>query len=195
MAVYGLDGGFILGASNGAAMPHKYIFIMVMFYKAVQSSLPNKEGKKLFYPSLVKVNNVVTTQDLAEKIAYSSSMTEGDVHGVIRNLMVAMRQELLNSQTVKLDGLGSFTFRACAKGKGVETAEEVDPSQIKLLRCHFTPEGKRNGSGGTTRAMTTGIKYQRADGLSGVTTDDLEIDGGGGGNGGNTGGAGTDELG
>lgn len=170
---------------------------MVMFYKAVQSNLKTKAGKNLFYPSLVKINNVVTTQDLAEKIAYSSSMTEGDVHGVIRNLLEVMRTELLNSQTVKLDGLGSFTLRACARGKGVETAEEVSPTQIKYLRCQFTAEGKRNGSGATTRALLNGVKYQRADGLSGVTVDDIEIDGNSGSGSGNGGGGsdtGTGEL-
>ena len=55
---------------------------------------------------------VVSTQQLAEMIAEKSSLTPGDVHNVVRNLMTAMRSALLDSKTVRLDGLGTFTMKA-----------------------------------------------------------------------------------
>lgn len=49
-----------------------------------------------------------------------SSLTPGDVQNVIRNLMSTMRMHLLNSRTVRLNGLGTFTMKARTRGKGTE---------------------------------------------------------------------------
>ena len=85
---------------------------MPLFYYARQSSLATKEGAKLWHLSLKKVGRAVDAQQLAEVIAEKSSLTPGDVHNVIRNLMTVMRSQLLNSRTVRLDGLGTFTMKA-----------------------------------------------------------------------------------
>lgn len=92
---------------------------MPLFYYARQSSLATKEGAKLWHLSLKKVGRAVDAQQLAEVIAEKSSLTPGDVHNVIRNLMTVMRSQLLNSRTVRLDGLGTFTMKARTRGKGV----------------------------------------------------------------------------
>ena len=72
---------------------------MPLFYYARQSSLATKEGAKLWHLSLKKVGRAVDAQQLAEVIAEKSSLTPGDVHNVIRNLMTVMRSQLLNSRT------------------------------------------------------------------------------------------------
>lgn len=82
----------------------------MLIYKAVQSNLASKDNKKKWHPCLIKMGNVVDTQMIGETIAERSSLTAGDVHNVIRNLMAVMREQLLNSRTVKLEGLGSFTL-------------------------------------------------------------------------------------
>lgn len=69
---------------------------MPLFYYARQSSLATKEGAKLWHLSLKKVGRAVDAQQLAEVIAEKSSLTPGDVHNVIRNLMTVMRSQLLN---------------------------------------------------------------------------------------------------
>jgi len=97
---------------------------MPLFYRARQSQLKTKEGKKQWHLTLVKVGKMVTSQQLAEVIAEKSSLTPGDVHNVIRNLMTAMRKELLNSRSVRLEGLGTFTMKACTQGHGVDQEEE-----------------------------------------------------------------------
>lgn len=58
------------------------------------------------------------TQMIGETIAERSSLTAGDVHNVIRNLMAVMREQLLNSRTVKLEGLGTFTMVCQSRCKG-----------------------------------------------------------------------------
>lgn len=102
---------------------------MALFYKAVKSTMATKSGDKKWHLNLVKVGKVVSTQQLAEMIAEKSSLTPGDVHNVVRNLMTAMRSALLDSKTVRLDGLGTFTMKARTRGRGVDKEEEVNPNQ------------------------------------------------------------------
>lgn len=93
----------------------------------------------MWHLNLVKAGGTVATQQLAEVIAEKSSLTAGDVQNVVRNLMSVMREYLLNSRSVRLDGLGTFTMKACTRGKGVESADKVSPNQITALKCRFTP--------------------------------------------------------
>ena len=67
---------------------------MPLIYKPYQATLANKEGQKLYYPRLVKFGKMVNTQKMAELIAEKASLTAGDVHNVIRNLMSVMREQL-----------------------------------------------------------------------------------------------------
>lgn len=134
---------------------------MTLFYKALQSSLAAKDGKKKYHPRLVKMKKVVTTQKIGELIAEKSSLTPGDVHNVIRNLMTVMREQLMNSRSVKLDGLGTFTVIATSSGRGVDTAAEVNPSQINYLKIQFTASANRASGVGVTRAMFSEVDYER----------------------------------
>ena len=159
---------------------------MPLFYYARQSSLATKEGAKLWHLSLKKVGRAVDAQQLAEVIAEKSSLTPGDVHNVIRNLMTVMRSQLLNSRTVRLDGLGTFTMKARTRGKGTEKAEDVNPNQVTALRCQFTPEYTRDAGGNITRALIQGASYIHVNQLTKAL---------GAGGGGNTGGSGDDKPG
>lgn len=132
---------------------------MALIYKSVKSNLPTKEGQKLYYPRLIKAGKIVNTQKLGELIAEKASLTPGDVHNVVRNLLSVMREQLLNSRTVRLDGLGTFTMIAQAKGRGVEKPEDVSSSQIVRLRCRFTPEYTRASGSTATRALLDGVEY------------------------------------
>ena len=133
---------------------------MPLFYYARQSQL------------------AVDTQSLAESIAEKSSLTPGDVQNVIRNLMSTMRMHLLNSRTVRLNGLGTFTMKARTRGKGTEKAEDVNPNQVTALRCQFTPEYTRPAAIGTTRALIQGVEFEK---WKGTTADDNSSGNGNGG--------------
>ena len=153
---------------------------MPLFYKAVQSPIANKTGAKLWHLNLVKAGGTVATQQLAEVIAEKSSLTAGDVQNVVRNLMSVMREYLLNSRSVRLDGLGTFTMKACTRGKGVESADKVSPNQITSLKCRFTPEYTRPAAIGTTRALTQGVQFLHADLLKNDTSEEGPSGGGSG---------------
>ncbi len=116
----------------------------MLIYKAVQSISHRRTKKKKWHPCLIKMGNVVDTQMIGETIAERSSLTAGDVHNVIRNLMAVMREQLLNSRTVKLEGLGTFTMVCQSRCKGVDAEADVSPAQITGLRCQFTPEYTRD---------------------------------------------------
>ena len=153
---------------------------MPLFYKAVQSPIANKAGAKLWHLNLVKAGGTVATQQLAEVIAEKSSLTAGDVQNVVRNLMSVMREYLFNSRSVRLDGLGTFTMKACTRGKGVESADKVSPNQITALKCRFTPEYTRPAAIGTTRALTQGVQFLHADLLKNDTSEEGPSGGGSG---------------
>ena len=131
---------------------------MPLIYKPYQANITNNAGQKLYSPRLVKFSKMVNTQKMAELIAEKASLTPGDVHNVLRNLMSVMREQLLNSRTVRLEGLGTFTMIATAGGKGVVLESKVSSSQIVSLRCQFTPEYTRS-AGNTTRALTAGVEF------------------------------------
>lgn len=143
---------------------------MPLFYRPVQSPIANKDGVKRWHLNLVKVGKTVNTQQLAESIAEKSSLTPGDVQNVVRNLMSTMRAELLNSRTVRLEGFGTFTMKVRTSGKGVDTPDKVNPNQITVLRCQFTPEYFRPAAIGTTRALIQGVQFAHADLLKNLST-------------------------
>ncbi|MCS2340615.1 DegT/DnrJ/EryC1/StrS family aminotransferase [Bacteroides uniformis] len=94
---------------------------------------------------------------------------------------VHLRSQLLNSRTVRLDGLGTFTMKARTRGKGVAKSEDVNPNQVTALRCQFTPEYTRPAAIGTTRALLQGVEFEK---WTGVVTDGKDDAGDGGNSGG-----------
>ena len=126
-------------------------------------------------------------------VAEKCSATPGDVHNVIRNLVSVMRLQLLNSRTVRLDGLGTFTVMARTRGKGVDNEKDVTPNQVTSLHFMFTPEYTRPAALGTTRALWQGVEFEKWTGKD--TAGDDDSGNGGGGNSGGEGGLGEDPLG
>lgn len=133
---------------------------MAMNYRAIQSLFKTKEGKQLWYPTLVK-GGTVDSEYIAGRIAEKSSLTRGDVYNVVDALVGEMNNNLMNGLSVRLNGLGTFTAIAKAGGNGVENPEDVNSSQIKSLRIQFTPTGKRTPMNGITRAMFKDVVFQR----------------------------------
>jgi predicted histone-like DNA-binding protein len=134
---------------------------MPLFYKSVQSAVKSKDGSKKWHPKLIKVGKAVSTQKLSHLIAEKSSLTPGDVYNVIYNLMSVVRDQLMESHSVKLDGLGTFTVIATSRGNGADTADEVNPLQINNLRIRFTPIYSRIYGEGIVKPMFHGVKFER----------------------------------
>lgn len=157
---------------------------MPVLFESFQSVLENKNGKKLFYPRVVRTGNVNISQ-IAKEIAAYSSLSAGDVKNTIENLITVMSQHLQSSENVTLDGLGTFRMVMVSKGKGVETAEEVSAAQASLT-VRFQPSFTRNVDHSlATRSMVTGVKcvrFERGEAaVSGGDDDGKKEEGGGGG--------------
>lgn len=129
----------------------------MLLYKPVQANVESADGKKKWHPHLVK-RGTVDVMKIAVEIAERSSLTPGDVYNVIQNLFSSMHDHLLNSETVKLEGLGRFTVKAHSEGNGVDSPQEVSHKQIKYLSIQFSPTRKRV-FGSYIMPMLSGAKY------------------------------------
>ena len=159
---------------------------MAVLYKTAQSILANKDGKKLFYPRVVLKGNVSTDQ-IAQEIAEYSSLSKGDTKNVIDNLVRVLTTHLQSSESVTLDGFGTFRMTMKSNGKGVESADKVSAAQatmtVRFLPC-YTKNPDRTVA---TRSMVTGVTCIP------YGTSQAGGSGGGSGNGGSGGDGGIEE--
>ena len=98
----------------------------------------------------------VTTRQLSEEIAHSTTVTRSDVMAVLIELFEVMKQHLQNSETVQLDEIGSFKvgFRSVP----AKTEKEFTASNVKSFHILYRPftnfvangqvsaKGKRKGA-------------------------------------------------
>ena len=137
---------------------------MPVLYRSFQSVLKDKNGKQLFYPRVLRTGNVGTSQ-ISKEIAAYSSLSPGDVKNTLDNLVTVVGQHLQSSESVTLDGFGTFRLVMKSGGRGVETKEEVSAAQSSLT-VRFLPCSTRNLDGTTaTRSLVTGTRCVRFDSL------------------------------
>ena len=152
---------------------------MPVLYKPFQSTLEDKKsGKKLFYPRVVRSGNVDSAQ-LSKEIAAYSSLSPGDVKNTLDNLVTVMGQHLQSSESVSVDGLGTFRMVMVARGKGVETSDEVSAAQATLT-VRFQPATTRN----LDRTTRIGNKFIITGSAEGGNSGGSDKPGGGGNEGG-----------
>ena len=105
----------------------------------------------------------ISTSQIAKEIAAYSSLSPGDVKNTLDNLVTVMGQHLQASESVSLDGFGTFRMVMKSNGKGVETSEEVSAAQASLT-VRFLPNFTKNPDRTTaTRSLVTGAKCVRFD--------------------------------
>lgn len=112
--------------------------IDMAFFKKFYKKMSNK-----WYPQAVTVGKPVTTKEIADRLAQISTVSRSDVYAVLMDLAGVLADYMAQGRSVKIDGLGSFYYTLTAKGKGVETPEEVNASQIEGVRVRFIPEATR----------------------------------------------------
>ena len=137
---------------------------MPVLYSVRQSTIANKEGKKLYHPQ-VNTTGVVSLDMLAEEVAELSSLSTGDVKNSIDNLVTVMTRHMQSSESVLIDNLGSFYLSMKSVGKGFLTAEEVNANSCRL-KVMFRPCTTRNSDRTVaTRSLITGATFTRIDSL------------------------------
>ena len=129
--------------------------------------MANKDGQKLWHPSVVTTGSV-DLKRLSSEIAELSSLSEGDVYNVCKNLVLVMTRHLQSSEVVQVDDFGTFRIAMRSVGKGFANSDEVN-AQNCALRIKFLPSSTRNNDGTVaTRAFTTGTTFKRIDTVTGA---------------------------
>lgn len=89
------------------------------------------------YYAKVQVREVVDINRIAHEMAYSSSVTEGDIVHILRNLPHAITPHLADGDMVDLGDLGRFQFQL--KSTGAATREQFTHHNIKKAKLQFRP--------------------------------------------------------
>lgn len=121
------------------------------FFKKTKMKINGK-----WYPRSITVGKPVTTEEIAKIIATQCTATPSDTYAVLKALGGVMSMSMENGRTVKLDGLGTFYYTSLAKGKGVDSPEKVNASQITDVRVRFISEKHLSSSHEvTTRSLVS----------------------------------------
>jgi len=106
---------------------------MALQFNAVEKMNPQTKEKK-WYAS-PKLTGKRTLKDFSKDLSSLSSLSAGDVQNVIVNLIDELPKWLMEGDSVKLDGFGSF--RLSFSSDGVATKDEVTANQITDIRIIF----------------------------------------------------------
>ncbi len=124
------------------------------FWKKAYNKRPG-----VYYPQAIVQGDPVETKDLAEELAFVSTVSRSDVNAVLGDIARVMNTLMAQGKSVHIDGLGYFRY--VLDTKGVENLEDFDfEKQVKAVRVQFTPEREKNSSGAYTRALVDTKKLE-----------------------------------
>ncbi len=128
----------------------------VNYSLALMSSKPgDKSALKLYYAK-AQANGEVTMDEMAEDIAYATSLTDGDALSTIRALIKQINKNLAAGKIVRLENFGSFQLQLSSKG--AKNEKEFTPNNITAANVQFRP-GKPIKA--ATRAGDGGLTFKR----------------------------------
>lgn len=132
-----------------------------------QVAIPRCRSTGKWYARAMQIGTV-TTEQLAEELSHSSSVTQADLVAVLYSLAVAIRTHLLQSERVHLEGLGSL--KVVVKSHVTDKKEDVNDKLIYSYRVLFNPDvsfvmtgtGEKGGRKGFyTKKLISGIKADK----------------------------------
>lgn len=129
---------------------------MAVNYKIYQGTIL-VDGMKKFY-ARAAYHDTITLKQLAEKMQANCTVKHSDIMAVLTELTETIKSELLNSNIIKIEGLG--TFRITLKSTGANTAKEFN-TQKNIVGAHlrFIPEGYQDrASRKIVRPLLSGMK-------------------------------------
>ena len=142
------------------------------FWKKAYNKRPG-----VYYPQAIVQGDPVETDDLAEELAFVSTVSRSDVRAVLGDIARVMNTLMAQGKSVHVDGLGYFRY--VLDTKGVENLEDFDfEKQVKAVRVQFTPEREKSSSGTYTRALVDTKKLEWIE-LNPATEDQDPAQGGG----------------
>jgi len=109
---------------------------MALQFNAVERPNPQTKEKK-WYAS-PKLTGKRSLKELSQDLSQVSSLSAGDVQNVIVNLIDQLPKWLMEGDSVKLDGFG--TFRLSFSSTGEATKDDVTANSIKDIYILFEPD-------------------------------------------------------
>ena len=139
------------------------IIMGTILYNVYQDNRKNI-GTGKFYGRAIHPN-VIDSDALAERIQRNCTVKKSDVYAVLIELAEVMKDELQNSNRVKIDNFG--TFKINIKSTGAESEDKFTATEnIVGARVRFQPTQRRDtATGNTTTYFTDGLKYKSTDGF------------------------------
>ena len=105
------------------------------FIKQVKHSW---QGEEKWTVMTVTQGAPVSTMELCQYIADSSTASAGDVYNVLLSLPRVMELYLKNGRAVKLDGIGTFRYKVAAAM--ADQRQDATEALIRSIRVQFIPE-------------------------------------------------------
>lgn len=137
----------------------------VKYSLALMSSRPGDEQAPKKYYAKAQADGEVTMDEMAEEIAYATSLTDGDVLNVLRALIRQLKTHMANGKVVKMENFGTFQLQLCSTG--AETKKAFTASNITGTHIQFRPGKMLKPS---TRAAA--LSFARVAGKKEVIVDD-----------------------
>ncbi len=96
------------------------------------------QGQEKWTVTTVTQGSPVSTKELCQYIADSTTASASDVMAVLLSLPKVMELYLKNGRSVKLEGIGTYRYKVSAGM--VDSKDDATESLIRDIRVQFTPE-------------------------------------------------------
>jgi predicted histone-like DNA-binding protein len=133
----------------------------VNYSLTLQSSNPSVKNAPKKYYAKVQSTGTVTVDELAAAIAYSSSLTDGDVLNVIRGLVYQMNLQLQAGKIVQMEKLG--TFRLVIHSRGADDEKSFTTEHIRSVSIGFRAGDSTRAATSTRAGAGGGLTFKRVE--------------------------------
>ena len=108
----------------------------IPFISRTRINPQNKGAPAKYYPAAACIAEVNTNQ-LAEEISESTTLTSTDILGVINSLLRIIPKYLMLGYKIRLDTFGAFKLGLKTNCKGYDKAKEVTSNDISGVKILF----------------------------------------------------------
>jgi predicted histone-like DNA-binding protein len=106
--------------------------------KTKPDNIGNRETTKYYAVPVYK--GIVDIKELSEKLSDRSTLTRGDIYGVIIGLVPLIEEYLHDGYAVRIDELGIFTVSASSQG--FDNPEQCKPHHVVAKKVCFRAENR-----------------------------------------------------
>ncbi len=124
---------------------------MSIKYSVTPLTHPVKTEEPPLYYAKAQVRETLSEDNICSRIAFITSLSEGDVRNVIRSLGLEIRCRLSEGDLVNLGSFGSFQYQL--QSEGTRTRGGFTPYKIKRAKLQFRP-------GSLFKVFPTDLKFE-----------------------------------